>query len=125
MAKLPEYNKLVQDYARIADFVTVYTSEAHPLDEWALLDHEKFSRLQHRTIAERMSSANVLKNEGLVGELVVESMENESAQVYASQPERLYVILDGKIVFKGGLGPMDYQPEAVRKWINTHVSFNV
>ncbi|XP_060602531.1 type I iodothyronine deiodinase-like [Ruditapes philippinarum] len=120
MAKLPEYNKLVQEFAQIADFVTVYTAEAHPLDEWALLDHEKFSRLQHSTIEERMSSANVLKSEGLVGELVVESMENRSADVYASLPERLYVILDGKIVFKGGLGPFDYRPEAVRKWIHGH-----
>jgi hypothetical protein len=125
MAKMPEYNKLVQDFVQIADFITVYTAEAHPLDEWALLDHEKFSRLQHRTIEERMSSANVLKSEGLVGELVVESMKNRSADLYASQPERLYVILDGKIVFKGGLGPMDYRPEAVRKWINEHQSFKV
>lgn len=117
MAKMKEYNKLVQDYASLADFVTVYISEAHPLDEWALLNHEKYSRLQHRTLDERLTSAAVLKSEGLLGNLVVESLENVSSDVYAAQPERLYIILDGKVVFKGGFGPMDYSPKKVEQWL--------
>lgn len=120
-----EYNKVVQEYIAVADFLTVYISEAHPLDEWALLSHKKYSRLQHRTLDERMSSATVLKDEGILGELVVESMENAAVDLYAALPERLVIILDGIVVYKGGLGPMNYRPEDVGKWLKNNVTCTV
>lgn len=128
MAKLGEYNKLVQDFEEIADFVTVYTSEAHPLDEWAIF-HETYKRNQHCSMADRISAANVLKAEGILGNLVVESMANEAEELYASLPERLVVVVDGVVKFKGGLGPFGYQPEAVRtwlrKWTKRNTTYNV
>ena len=45
---------------------------------------------------------------------VVDEMDDAVAQAYAALPERLYVIdRDGKVAYKGGLGPMFFQP---REW---------
>lgn len=125
MAHLPKYNEIVQSFGKVADFVTVYIAEAHPLDEWALLNHEKFSRLQHRTLDERLSSASVLKSEGILGDLVVESMDNAALGLYAAQPERLYIIQDGDIVYKGGMGPIGYRPEDIKVWLEKYASSKV
>ena len=39
------------------------------------------------------------------------------ADKYFSWPERLYIILDGRIVYKGGMGPNDYRIEEVVQWL--------
>lgn len=118
------YNDIVLKYENSADFLTIYTSEAHPLDEWGLLNHEKYSRNQHVSIEDRIEAANVFKKEGILGELAVDSLQNDGPKVYASLPERLYVILDGVIVYKGGMGPQMYKPEEVVAWLDKHLVTN-
>lgn len=45
-------------------------------------------------------------------------MNNSAERAYAAWPERLYIIAaDGRIAYKGGLGPRDYRPEEVRAWL--------
>lgn len=46
--------------------------------------------------------------------VVVDTMENQSSQLYAALPERLYVLQEGRILYKGKPGPWDYQPQEVR-----------
>lgn len=41
-------------------------------------------------------------------------MQNESSQLYAALPERLYVVQEGRIRYKGKAGPWNYNPEEVR-----------
>lgn len=118
MSNVDSYNAMVTKYGQVANFLTVYTSEAHPLDGWALLNHEKFSRSQHTTIKERITAAHVLKSEGLQGGLVADSIKNEGPILYGSLPERLYVIQDGFIRFKGGRGPFMYNIDDVRAWLD-------
>ena len=49
-------------------------------------------------------------------------MDDRANNAFAALPERIYVILDGEIVYEGGLGPFDYKIEEVeaflakRKW---------
>lgn len=117
MKHMAKYNRLIKEYGHIADFLTVYTSEAHPLDEWALLNHEKFSRYQHTTVEDRISAASVLLSEGILGQLAVDSMENGAVCRYAAMPERFYIIQDSVVQFKSGLGPFDYRPEDVENWL--------
>jgi len=117
MGKLDVYNGMVRRYSDVADFVTVYVAEAHPLDGWALLNHNKYSRHQHKDLQERISAALVLQEAGLDGSLLVDSMCNQGPEVFAALPERMYVILDGVVTYKGGLGPFGYQPEQVARWL--------
>ncbi|KAH3728796.1 hypothetical protein DPMN_054758 [Dreissena polymorpha] len=120
MAKLGTFNVIVDRFSHVADFLTVYVAEAHPLDEWALLNHEKYSRHQHTTVEERITAAKVLESEGIRGALVVDSLSNEGLEIYAALPERMYVLLDGVVRFRGGMGPMMYKPEEIEKWIEKH-----
>ena len=121
MSKVAEFNEMVRDFKSSVDFVTIYTAEAHPMEEWALLNHEKYSRFQHQTLKDRMDAAHVLRSEGLEGELFIDSMLNEAITKYAALPERLYVIQDGVIRFRGSLGPFGYQPSVVRDWLQKNV----
>lgn len=47
----------------------------------------------------------------------VDKMDNGACEAYGAWPERLYVVLDGKIAFKAGKGPRGYKPAEVREWI--------
>lgn len=36
MARLREFGEIVDKFSNVADFVTIYIEEAHPIDEWSL-----------------------------------------------------------------------------------------
>jgi type I thyroxine 5'-deiodinase len=50
-------------------------------------------------------------------ELVVDPMENLAEEAFAAWPERLYVVDDGKIVYKGDVGPFGFKPDEVEQWL--------
>jgi hypothetical protein len=44
---------------------------------------------------------------------LVDEMDDAVASAYGAMPERLYLIdADGRIAYKGGLGPIGFDPEA-------------
>ena len=52
--------------------------------------------------------------------LAVDDMDNAAEEAFAAWPERLYIVGgDGRIAYKGGLGPFDYEPGEVRAWLET------
>lgn len=51
------------------------------------------------------------------GALLVDTLTNEASLKYAAWPERLYIIVDDVIVYKGGPGPFGYVLEHVQKWL--------
>lgn len=107
------------------DFLTVYVKEAHPTDEWQLPVNETESvcYAQPRTIEERRAIASdFVTRFSFTWPLVVDTMANEVEAAYAAWPERLYVIgADGKVAFKGAMGPKGFDPEAVEAWLRTNV----
>ena len=121
MSTLDQFNQIVTDFDKHADFVTVYITEAHPSDGWAI-NANKYSYLkQHKTIEERVSAAKMLDESGIPCPVVMDTMDNESLNQYGSFPEALYIIENGVVKFKG-LGPYDdYQPENVRKWLESFI----
>jgi type I thyroxine 5'-deiodinase len=107
-----------------ADFLTVYISEAHASDEWALPDAEGAGELipsgivQPRSLDARAALARCFASRFPgVGRLVVDSIDNSANRAYAAWPERLYIIVDGVVVFKSGPGPFGYVLDDVRKWL--------
>jgi|GEM_PF-2773268 len=53
-------------------------------------------------------------------EVVVDSMDDQSEQAYAAWPERLYVIgADGRIAYKGGMGPDGFDIDEVEDWLRS------
>lgn len=39
---------------------------------------------------------------------------------YGASPERFYIIRDSKIVYQGGPGPMSYNVNEVRAWLENY-----
>jgi len=104
-----------------AEFLTIYIKEAHPDDEWQMDVNlkEEVCYVQPKTTAQRVAIANDFSRRFKFPlPLAVDDISNPAEQAFAAWPERLYVIgEDGKIVYKGGLGPFDYKPEEVRAWL--------
>lgn len=49
--------------------------------------------------------------------LLVDSMANQAMINYCATPERLFIILDGKVVYEGAKGPVGYHLEEVDEWL--------
>ena len=56
--------------------------------------------------------------------LVVDLMDNKAGTAYAATPERLYVVLDGKIVYEGLQGPFDYRLDEVEEYLERRSKLN-
>ena len=96
------------------DFCVVYIKEIHPTDGWQVKENEQDGVLlaQHRSFDERaeVGQACMLKL-ALEMPAVVDEMDDAVAKSYAGIPERLYLVgLDGRIAYKGGMGPMFFRP---------------
>ncbi|XP_072429831.1 type I iodothyronine deiodinase isoform X2 [Chiloscyllium punctatum] len=81
-------------------------------DGWAFKNNVAIK--QHQNLSERLDSARLLLNEKAQCPVVVDTMDNTTCVKYAAMPERLYVVLNGKVIYKGGRGPWGYQLEEVR-----------
>lgn len=56
---------------------------------------------------------------------LVDEMNDEVAKAYAAMPERLYLIgRDGRVAYKGGMGPMFFRPleweDAILSYLSDH-----
>ena len=109
-------------YGAQADFVTLYIKEAHPEDEWQMESNAKekddVCYPQPRTTAARLVIARDFAERFKYDiPLLVDPIENEANALYAGWPERLYVIEDGVIVSKCGMGPFEFKPEELEAWL--------
>lgn len=61
----------------------------------------------HRNLQDRLQAARLLLDRSPQCPVVVDTMENQSSQRYAALPERLYVLQEGRILYKvtRGTGP--------------------
>jgi len=108
---------LCQKFADNADFIAIYVSEAHPADEWKIEGHG-VCYMQPKTLEGRVSVASdFIKNKNFKIPLFIDLMDNNAALAYEAHPERLYIIQNGVIVYKGGPGPFGYKISEVEKFL--------
>ncbi|EHH14806.1 type I iodothyronine deiodinase isoform X5 [Chlorocebus sabaeus] len=81
-------------------------------DGWAFKNNMDIRN--HRNLQDRLQAAHLLLARSPQCPVVVDTMQNQSSQLYAALPERLYVIQEGRILYKGKSGPWNYNPEEVR-----------
>uniref|UniRef100_A0A8C8VQR3 Iodothyronine deiodinase n=1 Tax=Pelusios castaneus TaxID=367368 RepID=A0A8C8VQR3_9SAUR len=110
--KFDEFKKLVKDFNSVADFLIIYIEEAHAIDGWAFKNNIVIEN--HRNLQDRKKAAEFLLKENPSYPVVLDTMENLSSSKYAALPERLYLLREGKIVYKGGVGPWNYHPQDIR-----------
>ena len=74
---------------------------------------------QPRDLDERLAIARDFVEKFEYGlPLLVDPMDNPAEEAYAGWPERLYAIDEsGHIAYKGGVGPMDFDPDELEAWL--------
>jgi type I thyroxine 5'-deiodinase len=74
---------------------------------------------QPKQIRERMEIAlDYIQQTEYSLPLVLDNMDNSCAKAYAAWPERLYVLEQGRVAYKGDMGPDGYKPEELEQWLN-------
>jgi len=100
MVNLTKIKKIQSRFANKATFLTVYVQEAHPVENEDFKN--QFMQIKtHQSLGDRLEAANeLLQLEELPGPFLVDNMKDEASDAYGAHPERLYIILDGKIVYQ-------------------------
>lgn len=106
----------------MASFAIVYIKEAHPDDEWQM-DSNLDSKVvfeQPKTFETRLELARTFVDSMKVEtDTYVDDIRNTALACYAAWPERIYVIdTDGRILYKGGVGPFYFEPDDLREYLS-------
>eukprot|EP00656_Telonema_subtile_P006768 TRINITY_DN13151_c0_g1_i1.p3 TRINITY_DN13151_c0_g1~~TRINITY_DN13151_c0_g1_i1.p3 ORF type:complete len:120 (+),score=36.77 TRINITY_DN13151_c0_g1_i1:619-978(+) len=111
-------------YCHRVDFVKIYISEAHAIDEWQVYTTKDINYTQPREISEKLQAAQLyLQDQPCSMPLVIDGMSNDAERAYSAHPERLYAVLpDGTVGYKGGVGPFGYLPEELKAWLAGYVN---
>ena len=88
------------------------------MNEWQADSNEEAGiRIrQHETFQERLAAARLCTEKlGLAIPTLVDGMDNTAADVFAGWPERIYILNEEKVHYKGGPGPYEFNPEEARE----------
>ena len=109
---------MYDDFRHKASFFVIYIAEAHPVDGWQTESNEKASIQirQHTNFAERRSAAQSCAGKlGLSIPTLIDGMNNAASNAFSAWPERIYIVnRDGKVHYRGGQGPYDFNPAEAR-----------
>lgn len=123
MGKLAAFARLAALYSNggQADLAVVYIEEAHPTDGWLYPAVSHFVA-QHTALEGRLAAAAVLReaidsacaSAGTTPSIALftDTMANTASLAFGALPERLVVLLDGRVEFIGGPGPGEYSMPA-------------
>lgn len=137
-AGLADINRLHEKYKESINFVGVYVSEPHAIDEWplartqlvetskTLFNHPVATDItQHTRFSERLWAAERLK-QNLLNQnipLLVDGMDDTVNNRWVGRPARLYFIsADGRIVYNPGKGPYSFNPQYLEPILNEYLS---
>ncbi len=118
-------NRIYARFRDRVDFYVVYIKEIHPTDGWQVKENEQEAVLfrQHRSMEERVEVGQAcMVKMALEMPAVVDEMDDAVAKAYGAMPERLYLVgEDGRVAYKGGIGPMFFRPleweQAIRDYL--------
>jgi hypothetical protein len=103
---------MVRERHHAVDFIIIYIREMHPTDEWSFVSNP-VSCKQPQNIEQRILLARILEKKGVECPILVDTMLDEAAKKYEALPERLYVLMDNKVLYKGKRGPKGYSLDEV------------
>jgi len=97
----------------------VYIKEAHPTDGWRMSGNDAagISFAQPKNFEQRFEVAEKCAARlDMKTPVVIDSMDNQTAENYAAFPDRLYIVdMDGNVAYKGGRGPFGYKPREMEQ----------
>jgi len=79
---------------------------------------------QPRSLAERREAAAILVDRfGYDLPLAIDPMEGPAETAYSAWPERLFVVgKGGTLVYRGGLGPFEFDPDEMERALADHLA---
>jgi type I thyroxine 5'-deiodinase len=120
---LAEIEKIRKDFEDRVELALVYIKEAHPGDEWQMDSNLESDVVfdQPKTFEARTDLARTFVDQMEVEtETFVDDIRNTAMACYAAWPERIYVIdREGRILYKGGVGPFYFKPEELREFLES------
>ena len=120
---MAEVDQMREQFKDAAEFAYIYIKEAHPEDEWQMDSNVEGDVVytQPKEMDERVSLAETfVSTMNLEGRMLVDDMANTANACYAAWPERIYVIgVDGRILYKGGIGPFYFDPSELRGFLSS------
>jgi hypothetical protein len=121
---LAQVNDTVSQFsAEDVAYLLVYITEAHPSDGWApeKAPEDFLNAVTHaRTTEDRLAAARAFAQKADVETtILVDSIDDELENRYEARPDRLYVVKDGKIMWRGGVGPFDYDANGLATFLQT------
>jgi len=113
--KQPEVSAVCKELS--VDLLQVYIMEAHPKDEWAFPGTEY---TQTQKLEERLKMAKTFKEDKDIKEsMVVDDMANPCNNAYEAVATKAYVIEGGKIVWRTGMSPFQYDVEGLKVFLTS------
>jgi len=116
---------MYREYGDEVEFLLIYVREAHAGDAWALEvnKREGFEVPLARTYEEKDGYADMcVRKLDIEFPTAVDRMDFLAEADYSAWPERLYLVdEDGVIVYKGGPGPFDFEPEELEDAIRAEL----
>jgi len=128
--------ELYEQYHDRVRFLSIYIREAHPIDGWwmgfrltrwmveryspqAALDvYDPQTMEERRAVAGRCETA---LQYGI--HTYVDETDDRDSQAYAAWPTRLLLIGgDGRVVYRGGLGPYGFKPAELKGAIEAYLA---
>lgn len=120
---MAEIEKIREDFRGKVEVVLVYIKEAHSGDEWQTDSNVEAKVVfdQPKTFEARLDLARTFVDRMEVEtDTLVDDVRNTAMACYAAWPERIYVIdREGRIVYKGGMGPFYFAPDQLREVLET------
>ena len=113
--------KLRERYEGLVEFAYIYIKEAHPDDEWQMDSNLEDGVVyeQPQSFDDRLDLARAFVSEMSVETLtLVDDIRNTANACFAAWPERFYVVhTDGRIAYKGGMGPFYFDPAELEEFL--------
>lgn len=116
--------------------ISIYIEEAHAKDDWILpsniiSDMKKTHNYNGenitiaKSIDDRINTAKKFVNDfDYPGDIYCDNINNDVMDKYECWPERLYIIMDNTVVYKGGRGPFHYKPDEVKAFLKKYFQQN-
>ena len=104
---------MADQYKGKVDFYAVYILEAHPNDVWEMQSNVKDNVLfrSPRDEEERASVAGAcVRRLGIKFPALIDGFNNQVETAYTGWPDRMYLIADGRVLYKSKPGPFGFHP---------------
>lgn len=104
----------------------IYIREAHASDGWKF-DEPQFSFIaNHKDIQDRIQAVQIMIQMGKINKetkisVYCDTMDDHTNHLFRGWPERLYVLYDQKVLYKGQQGPLGYSIPSLDYFLKKNV----